>query len=61
MMQMDMEMPESCWECAFVCTTPKGEECQLLEWLEKDHIIEDSVAYFYRDRKCPLKLFETTK
>lgn len=59
MIQIDMDMPNACWECIFLYTQLGGDnKCELLSALERDCTIEEDVC-IKRSEKCPLKRIET--
>ena len=62
MIQIDMEMPESCWDCAFALDLSDGFRCTVHD---KKYEIQWSKQwderYTFKPEDCPIKLVETTR
>ena len=58
MIQIDTEMPKSCWECNFAIDLSDGFRC---EGHDKKYEVPWGKRYTYKPEDCPLKLVETTR
>ena len=58
MIQIDMEMPDACWDCDFVIDLNYGFKCRASD---KKYEVPWNERYTYKPEDCPLKLVETTR